>query len=158
MDPKIKTKSHFKQVNPHIFLLQVRSLNSSFVQKDLNNLSQTVYESKKKCYIVKGGINNTMNNLMDKSNDLIREIFNCIYDVRANYLADNKDLKAEHMLINSEIKKILELKNKNREDVRNCSMRVDKCEKDVGYHLLGDKFNASEKGKENQVGKDMETI
>lgn len=76
--------------------------------------------------------------MLDKSNDLIKEIFNYIYEVRQNFLDDNKDLKDEHLKITADIKKVTEMKNQNKLDARLCQMRVEKCEKDVGYHLLGD--------------------
>lgn len=41
----------------------------------------------------------------------------------------------------SDVKNILNIKNKNKIDIKICEVKVDKCEKEVGYHLLGDTQN-----------------
>ena len=111
--------------------------------------------------MLKGDLQNSMNKLRNESTKLIKEVVNEIYNLRNSYASDTKGMGKIIIKVKEEVAKVKEDSRKIQMEALNCEYRVNQCEDQIGYHLLGEKFekldtNSGKKeeneGSPNQLG------
>lgn len=102
----------------------------------MDKLHQDIFDNKKKCFILKGSIQDSMNRLKDESNKIIKEIVQDIYSIREVYMSDAKGYGGIMDEINRDLEKNKEETKKLKKDVHNCERRINHCENEIGYQAL----------------------
>ena len=89
--------------------------------------------------MLKATIQDKKNFLKECSNKLIKDFVKQISDIRDMFKNDDSGLPALMAEVNDSINKLKETDRFIEKEVELCEYRVNKCEKEIGYHLLGDK-------------------
>ena len=117
----------FMQINPHFRIFH----------KQINSLRDSIYQDTKRCLLLKGSLQESSNLLEDESTDLIKDIVSKIYDLRDLLNKGSKGLKESDNEVNDGLLKLKEIQKKSRKEIIECEKRINVCESQIGYKLLG---------------------
>ena len=93
--------------------------------------------------MLKGAIQTSMNLVKEQSNQLIKDFIKKITDLQDLYTNDATGYGLIYDNIKNDINKLKEEENSLKHNVQICEYRVNRCENDIGYHLLGNKSNSN---------------
>lgn len=128
----------------------------------MDKLNQDIFDNKKKCFVLKGGIQDSINRLKEESNKIIKEIVQDIYSIKELYLSDAKGYGGIMDEINRDLEKNKEETTKLKKDILNCERRIHHCENEIGYQLIENYNNSTPliklKQKENEGENDKSEL
>ena len=117
----------FMQINPHFKIFN----------KQIDSLRDSIYDDTKRCLILKGSLQQSSNFLKEESNGLIKDIVEQIYNLRELFEKGNKGLNQTTNEVKESLKKLKDVQSKARKEIIECDKRINECENQIGYKLLG---------------------
>jgi len=117
----------FMQINPHF----------NIFNKQIDSLRDSIYDDTKRCLILKGSLQQSSNFLKEESNGLIKDIVEQIYNLRELFEKGNKGLNQTTNEVKESLKKLKDVQSKARKEIIECDKRINECENQIGYKLLG---------------------
>ena len=123
----VENTGKFMQINPHFAIFS----------KQIDSLRDSIYDDTKKCLILKGSLQQSSNFLKNESDDLIKDIVEKIYDLRELFEKGNKGLNQTANEVQEGLNKLKDVQAKARKEIIECDKRINECENQIGYKLLG---------------------
>jgi hypothetical protein len=130
----------FMQINPHF----------NIFNKQIDSLRDSIYDDTKRCLILKGSLQQSSNFLKEESNGLIKDIVEQIYNLRELFEKGNKGLNQTTNEVKESLKKLKDVQSKARKEIIECDKRINECENQIGYKLLGNPTYSFMKDKNNK--------
>ena len=115
------------QINPHFLIFS----------KQLDSLRDSIYDDTKRCLILKGSLQQSSNFLKNESDGLIKDIVGKIYDLRELFDKGNKGLNQTAKEVQEGLNRLKDVQAKARKEIIECDKRINECENQIGYKLLG---------------------
>ena len=100
--------------------------------------------------MLKGSLQTSMNLIKEQSNALIKDFVKQISDLRDTFTNETKGFGLMFENIKTDVNKLKEQRQEIQNNVEICEYRVNRCENDIGYHLLGNKSKSSIFNKEDE--------
>ena len=121
------TTGKFMQIQPHfnIFSQQVEDLHNG------------IYENTKKCLIYKSSLQDSENLIREKANSVVRDLVDKIFNLRQMFLNANKTISMTINEVNQNVIKVTEMQARTKKEINDCDHRINDCEGQIGYKLLG---------------------
>ena len=124
---EFESTGKFMQINPHFAIFS----------KQIDSLRDSIYDDTKKCLLLKGSLQQSSNFLKNESDDLIKDIVEKIYDLRELFEKGNKGLNQTANEVQQGLNKLRDVQAKARKEIIECDKRINECENQIGYKLLG---------------------
>ena len=121
------TTGKFMQIQPHFHIFS----------KQINDLHNGIYENSKKCLIYKSSLQQSENFIRDKSNTIVRDLVDKIFNLRQLFGEAGKNISNSINEVNDNVIKLTQIQAKTRQDMNECNRRIHCCENNIGYKLLG---------------------
>ena len=121
------TTGKFMQIQPHfnIFSQQVEDLHNG------------IYENTKKCLIYKSSLQDSENLIREKANSVVRDLVDKIFNLRQMLTNANKTISMTINEVNQNVIKVTEMQARTKKEINDCDHRINDCEGQIGYKLLG---------------------
>ena len=121
------TTGKFMQIQPHfnIFSQQVEDLHNG------------IYENTKKCLIYKSSLQDSENLIREKANSVVRDLVDKIFNLRQMFTNANKTISMTINEVNQNVIKVTEMQARTKKEINDCDHRINDCEGQIGYKLLG---------------------
>ena len=121
------TTGKFMQIQPHfnIFSQQVEDLHNS------------LYENTKKCLIYKSSLQQSENLIREQANSVVKDLVDKIFNLRQMFLNANRNISQTIKEVNQNVIKVTQIQARTRKEIHECDHRINNCEGQVGYKLLG---------------------
>jgi hypothetical protein len=121
------TTGKFMQIQPHF----------SLFSKRINTLREGIYDNTKKCLMYKSSLQQSENLMREMANSIVKDFVDKIYNLREKFLSANKDLAKINKECNRNINDLNNIQKKNQNEIKDCDYRINTCERQIGYKLLG---------------------
>jgi hypothetical protein len=121
------TTGKFMQIQPHFNLFNKR----------INTLREGIYDNTKKCLMYKSSLQMSENLMRERANSIVRDFVEKLYNLKEMFINSNTDAES---IINETRKGIMNLENvekRNKSAIKDCDYRLNRCERQIGYKLLG---------------------
>ena len=121
------TTGKFMQIQPHFNLFNKR----------INTLREGIYDNTKKCLMYKSSLQMSENLMRERANSIVRDFVEKLYNLKELFMSSNTD--ADNIM-NETRKGIINLENVqkiNKNEIKDCDYRLNRCERQIGYKLLG---------------------
>ena len=121
------TTGKFMQIQPHFNLFNKR----------INTLREGIYDNTKKCLMYKSSLQMSENLMRERANSIVRDFVEKLYNLKEMFINSNTDAES---IINETRKGIMNLENVqkiNKNEIKDCDYRLNRCERQIGYKLLG---------------------
>ena len=121
------TTGKFMQIQPHFNLFNKR----------IDILREGIYDNTKKCLMCKSSLQMSENLMRERANSIVRDFVEKLYNLKELFMSSNTD--ADN-IINETRKGIMNLENVqkiNKNEIKDCDYRLNRCERQIGYKLLG---------------------
>ena len=121
------TTGKFMQIQPHFNLFNKR----------INTLREGIYDNTKKCLMYKSSLQMSENLMRERANSIVRDFVEKLYNLKELFMSSNTD--ADNIM-NETRKGIMNLENVqkiNKNEIKDCDYRLNRCERQIGYKLLG---------------------
>ena len=121
------TTGKFMQIQPHfnIFSQQVEDLHNG------------LYENTKKCLIYKSSLQQSENLIREQANSVVKDLVDKIFNLRQMFLNANRNISQTIKEVNQNVIKVTQIQARTRKEIHDCDHRINNCEGQVGYKLLG---------------------
>lgn len=121
------TTGKFMQIQPHfnIFSQQVEDLHNG------------IYENTKKCLIYKSSLQDSENLIREKANSVVRDLVDKIFNLRQMFTNANKTISMTINEVNQNVIKVTQMQARTKKEINDCDHRINDCEGQIGYKLLG---------------------
>ena len=121
------TTGKFMQIQPHFNLFNKR----------IDTLREGIYDNTKKCLMYKSSLQQSENLMREMANSIVKDFVEKIYNLREKFFNSNKDLANIHKEYSKNIFDLNNIQKKNENEIKNCDYRINACERQIGYKLLG---------------------
>ena len=121
------TTGKFMQIQPHFGI---------FTQQ-IDELHNGIYENTKKCLIYKSSLQQSENLIREKSNSVVRDMVDKIFNLRQMFANANKNISMTISEVKHNVMRIEQIQAKTRKDINDCDHKINDCERQIGYKLLG---------------------
>ena len=121
------TKGKFMQIQPHFGIFN----------KQVNDLQNGLYENTKKCLIYKSSLQQSENLIREQADNVTRELVDKIFNLRQLFFGANKAISMTINDVNANMLKVKQSQIKLKKEIHECDRRINACESQVGYKLLG---------------------
>lgn len=121
------TTGKFMQIQPHF----------NIFNKRIDTLREGIYDNTKKCLMYKSSLQMSENLMRERANSIVKDFIDKLYNLRGMFINPNTD---STNLIKEAKKGAMNLENiqkKNKNEIKDCDYRINKCERQIGYKLLG---------------------
>ena len=121
------TTGKFMQIQPHFNLFNKR----------IDILREGIYDNTKKCLMCKSSLQMSENLMRERANSIVRDFVEKLYNLKELFMSSNTD--ADNIM-NETRKGIMNLENVqkiNKNEIKDCDYRLNRCERQIGYKLLG---------------------
>ena len=121
------TTGKFMQIQPHFNLFNKR----------IDTLREGIYDNTKKCLMCKSSLQMSENLMRERANSIVRDFVEKLYNLKELFMSSNTD--ADNIM-NETRKGIMNLENVqkiNKNEIKDCDYRLNRCERQIGYKLLG---------------------
>ena len=121
------TTGKFMQIQPHFNLFNKR----------IGILREGIYDNTKKCLMCKSSLQMSENLMRERANSIVRDFVEKLYNLKELFMSSNTD--ADNIM-NETRKGIMNLENVqkiNKNEIKDCDYRLNRCERQIGYKLLG---------------------
>ena len=121
------TTGKFMQIQPHfnIFSQQVEDLHNG------------LYDNTKKCLIYKSSLQDSENLIRERANSVVRDLVDKIFNLRQMLNNSNKAITMTINEVNQNVIKVTEMQARTKKEINDCDHRINDCEGQIGYKLLG---------------------
>jgi hypothetical protein len=121
------TTGKFMQIQPHL----------SLFNKRIDTLREGIYDNTKKCLMYKSSLQHSENLMREMANSIVKDFVDKIYNLREKVLSSNNDLANINKEYSRNIIELNNIQKKNKNEIKDCDYRINACEKQIGYKLLG---------------------
>ena len=121
------TTGKFMQIQPHF----------SLFNKRIDTLREGIYDNTKKCLMYKSSLQHSENLMREMANSIVKDFVDKIYNLREKVLSSHKDLANINKEYSRNIIELNNIQKKNKNEIKDCDYRINACEKQIGYKLLG---------------------
>ena len=121
------TTGKFMQIQPHF----------SIFSNQVEDLHNGIYENTKKCLIYKCSLQQSENLIREKSNSLVKDLVDKIFNLRQMFLNANRAISMTISEVDHNVIKVSNIQAKTKKELRDCDHRINHCEGQIGYKLLG---------------------
>ena len=121
------TTGKFMQIQPHF----------NIFEKRINTLRDNIYDNTKKCLMYKSSLQHSENLMRERANTIVKDFVEKIFNLRQVFSKSDKEI---NNIINETNSGVLNLQNKQniiKNDINDCDIRLNICEEQIGYKLLG---------------------
>ena len=121
------TTGKFMQIQPHfgIFSRQVEDLHNG------------LYENTKKCLIYKSSLQQSENLIREKANSVVKDLVDKIFNLRQMFSNANRTISLTINDVNQNVIRVTQIQAKTKKEINDCDHRINDCEGQIGYKLLG---------------------
>ena len=121
------TKGKFMQIQPHFGIFN----------RQVNDLQNGLYENTKKCLIYKSSLQQSENLIREQADNVTRELVDKIFNLRQLFFGANRAISMTINEVNNNMLKVKQSQIKLKKEIHECDRRINACESQVGYKLLG---------------------
>ena len=121
------TTGKFMQIQPHFHIFS----------KQIDDLHNGLYENTKKCLIYKCSLQQSENLIREKADNVVKDLVDKIFNLRQLFTSANKSISATINEVNQNVLKVKQIQANTKKDMHECDRRVNACESQIGYKLLG---------------------
>ena len=121
------TTGKFMQIQPHF----------NIFSKQVEDLHNGIYENTKKCLIYKSSLQDSENLIREKANSVVRDLVDKIFNLRQMFTNANKTISMTINEVNKNVIKVTEMQARTKKEINDCDHRINDCEGQIGYKLLG---------------------
>ena len=121
------TNGKFMQIQPHF----------NIFAKQIDDLHNGIYENTKKCLIYKSSLQDSENLIREKSNTVVKDLVDKIFNLRQMFTNANRTISMTISEVNHNVIKVSQIQAKTKKELHDCDHRINDCEGQVGYKLLG---------------------
>ena len=121
------TTGKFMQIQPHF----------NIFAKQIDDLHNGIYENTKKCLIYKCSLQDSENFIREKSNSVVKDLVDKIFNLRQMFTNANRSISIAINEVNQNVIKVSQIQAKTKKELHDCDHRINDCEGQVGYKLLG---------------------
>ena len=121
------TTGKFMQIRPHFNLFSRR----------IDTLREGIYDNTKKCLMYKSSLQQSENLMRERANFIVKDFVDKLYNLKEMFINSNKDVANITRECDRNILNLRNIQNKNKNEVKDCDFRVNACERQIGYKLLG---------------------
>ena len=121
------TTGKFMQIQPHF----------NIFNKRIDTLREGIYDNTKKCLMYKSSLQMSENLMRERANSIVKDFIDKLYNLKGMFNNPNTDATN---IIKEAKKGAMNLENmqkKNKNEIKDCDYRINKCERQIGYKLLG---------------------
>ena len=121
------TTGKFMQIRPHFNLFSKR----------IDTLREGIYDNTKKCLMYKSSLQQSENLMRERANSIVKDFVDKLYNLKEMFINSNKDVANITRECDRNIINLRNIQNKNKNEVKDCNFRINACERQIGYKLLG---------------------
>ena len=121
------TTGKFMQIRPHFNLFSRR----------IDTLREGIYDNTKKCLMYKSSLQQSENLMRERANSIVKDFVDKLYNLKEMFINNNKDVANIIRESDRNILNLRNIQNKNKNEVKDCDFRINACERQIGYKLLG---------------------
>ena len=121
------TTGKFMQIRPHFNLFSRR----------IDTLREGIYNNTKKCLMYKSSLQQSENLMRERANSIVKDFVDKLYNLKDMFINNNKDVANIIRESDRNILNLRNIQNKNKNEVKDCDFRINACERQIGYKLLG---------------------
>ena len=122
-----RTTGKFIQIQPHF----------NIFSKRLENLREGIYDNTKKCLMHKCSLQGSENLMRERANSIVKDFVDKLYNLREMFLSSNAEASVIMSDVNKSIYNLKEIQKNNKNEIKECDYRINRCERQIGYKLLG---------------------
>lgn len=122
-----RTTGKFMQIQPHFTLFNKR----------IDILREGIYDNTKKCLMHKSSLQMSENLMRERANSIVKDFVDKLYNLREMFISSNTDVANIVKDTKNNIIQLNSMQNKNKTEIKECDYRVNRCERQIGYKLLG---------------------
>ena len=121
------TTGKFMQIQPHF----------GFFSKQIDDLHNGIYENTKKCLIYKSSLQHSGNFIREKANSVVKDLVDKIFNLRQMFTNANRTISLTINDVNQNVIRVTNIQARNKKEINDCDHRINDCEGQIGYKLLG---------------------
>ena len=121
------TTGKFMQIHPHFTLSNQR----------IDILKEGIYDNTKKCLMYKSSLQMSENLMRERANSIAKEFVDKLYNLRAMFLNSVKEVSNIMKETNKGMINLNNIQNQNKNELKDSDFRINRCERQIGYKLLG---------------------
>jgi hypothetical protein len=121
------TTGKFMQIQPHFGIFS----------RQVDDLHNGIYENTKKCLIYKSCLQQSENFIREKSNSVVKDLVDKIFNLRQMFIQANKSISLTINEVNQNVVRVSQIQAKTKKEINDCDHRINDCEGQIGYKLLG---------------------
>ena len=96
-----------------------------------------LYDNTKKCLIYKSSLQDSENLIRERANSVVRDLVDKIFNLRQMLTNSNKAITMTINEVNQNVIKVTEMQARTKKEINDCDHRINDCEGQIGYKLLG---------------------
>ena len=121
------TTGKFMQIQPHF----------NIFSRQIDGLHNGIYENTKKCLIYKSSLQQSENLIREKSNSIVKDLVDKIFNLRTMFTNANRAISLSINEVNNNVIRVSQIQAKTKKEIHDCDHRINDCEGQIGYKLLG---------------------
>ena len=121
------TTGKFMQIQPHFGIFS----------RQIDDLHNGIYENTKKCLIYKSSLQHSENLIREKANSVVKDLVDKIFNLRQMFTNANRTISLTINDVNQNVIRVTNIQARNKKEINDCDHRINDCEGQIGYKLLG---------------------
>ena len=121
------TNGKFMQIQPHFGIFS----------RQIDDLHNGIYENTKKCLIYKSSLQQSENLIREKANSVVKDLVDKIFNLRQMFINANRTISLTINDVNQNVIRVSNIQARNKKEINDCDHRINDCEGQIGYKLLG---------------------
>ena len=121
------TTGKFMQIQPHFGIFS----------RQIDDLHNGIYENTKKCLIYKSSLQHSENLIREKANSVVKDLVDKIFNLRQMFQNANRTISLTINDVNQNVIRVTNIQARNKKEINDCDHRINDCEGQIGYKLLG---------------------
>ena len=121
------TTGKFMQIQPHF----------NIFSRQIDDLHNGIYENTKKCLIYKSSLQQSENLIREKANSIVKDLVDKIFNLRTMFTNANRAISLSINEVNNNVIRVSQIQAKTKKEIHDCDHRINDCEGQIGYKLLG---------------------
>ena len=121
------TTGKFMQIQPHF----------NIFSKQIDDLHNGLYENTKKCLIYKSSLQHSENFIREKADTVVKDLVDKIFNLRQLFMNANRSISMTINEVNNNVIKVRQIQANTKKEIHECDRRINDCEGQIGYKLLG---------------------
>ena len=121
------TTGKFMQIQPHFGIFS----------RQIDDLHNGIYENTKKCLIYKSSLQQSENLMREKANTIVKDLVDKIFNLRQMFQNANRTISLTINDVNQNVIRVTNIQARNKKEINDCDHRINDCEGQIGYKLLG---------------------